>query len=319
MASKEPSLKSHRTPPGALLDTLTIMLQKGLSRIAPEYSTDLGYFYPEVFRVAVKYKVRETDILEDLSRLGALEKEYFDSIILCPRCGSHHVSPKLKCPTCGSERLRKEITLSHVKCGAVNVVERIPGALCKKCGEPLDKNNTVVIGTLYYCQNCGSRFEIPLPSFKCNACGATFDHKEAEYVTIHAYRVNAEQASSLTKQLAIESIELVAQNAGLTAAHQTRASGHSGLEYKVDLSLSDGKKTVLLDVIGHGPDAPSDALLASAKAGDLSPDTYSVIAPKDVADKLKTTARVETYRDADELKEKVGRIIEEKFNRKLRL
>lgn len=319
-APQAPSRHSRLLSP-ALIDVLVTVLRAGIDRLAPEFSSELGYYYPDVLRIAVKHKIRDLDALEELANLGAFEREYHDSMILCPNCGSHSVIPKFKCPVCGSERLRKEITLTHVSCGAVNIVERVPGSSCRKCGELLKPDNTVVIGVLYGCQSCGAHFETPSPLFKCAVCNSAFDHKDASYVSVYAYRVKAEEASRLAKQLIIAEVRSLAESAGLAVTQPAKARGQSGFEHTFDIAVSDGKKTTLIDVVASGPRAVIEALTSVAKLADTGERSHFVMVPKEIEGKVRANPAelLKTYEDSADIHEKVSRILEAVFGKKPRV
>lgn len=307
-------------PIEVLIDALSVVLQAKLEKLAPEFSSELGYYYPDILKVAARHKLRDVDILEELAELGALEREYHDSMILCPVCGSHNLVSKLKCPSCGSHRLRKEVTISHVKCGAVNTVERISGSTCRKCGEPLKHDNTLTIGVLYGCLTCGLRFEAPSPFYKCATCGAYFDHKDADYVSVHVYRVRPE-APALEKQLIIAEVRSLAESAGLIVSQPAKVKGQSGFEYTFSLSASDGRRTLRIDVIEPGPNAMAEALASAAKISDVSDGYHILVAPKELEGKVKTNPAdiVKTYEKSSDIREKVSQVIESIFGKKPRL
>ncbi|MEM0087705.1 MAG: hypothetical protein QXT33_02490 [Thermofilum sp.] len=312
------AVKQPRMPSRALVDVLITILKAGLDRLVPEFSNELGYFYPDVLKVSVRYKVRDAEILEELANLGALEREHYDALILCPSCGSHFILSKLKCPSCGSERLRREVTVSHVSCGAVNTVERIHGSTCRKCGEPLKPDNTVTIGVLYSCLSCGLRFETPSPLYRCGVCGTTFDHKNANYTVIYAYKVRVEEASRLEKQLITAEVKSLAESAGLSVTQPARVRGQSGFEHVFDLSVSDGKRVVYIDVINSGPSAVVEALSSAAKTADIAEKPHFILAPKQLEGKVRANPAeaLKTYESADDILEKTSNTLESFFGRR---
>ena len=308
--------EARRVPRMAELALLSLIQEGGVKEFKPVFSRELGYYYPEAFKIAVKYKVRDIDLLEELVKQGVLEKKYYEPVILCPRCGSHDIIPRLKCPFCGSEKIRKAALVSHVKCGAVNEVERLEGVTCRKCGEPLTSRNTVPVGVLYTCTSCGSRFETPHPMFRCASCGAAFDHKDADLLTLYIYEVRGERAPSVAKSLLLEELRETAERMGLSARTSVSVSGRSGLIHPADLVVTDGRKSLTLDVVARcSPDAGTECLADIAKSRDM-PNDHRVLMPQEVKERLKAGEGAEGFRDYEDLKEKFVRMLESYFGRK---
>lgn len=304
------SLGSRGVPREAVVALLSLILQERIDEIKPSYSSELGYHYPDILRVAVRYKVQDSELLEELARMGVVEREYQEQAILCPKCRSHMVAPKLKCPQCGSERLIKTIAVSHVKCGTVNVVEKIEGSACKKCGEPLSKDNVVLLGIMYNCSECGARFEVPHPLFKCRACGALFDHRDAIVLPVYAYKVRKDGIQQALKSLMMMEVKSVAEKMGLTAKLSQAVQGRTGFTHRVDILVTDGKKNISFDIVPESPESMSEVLASVAKAQDMR-DDHVVLAPSGLISKLGSqTSNVEGYTSIEDLKTKVAKKLE---------
>ena len=314
-SASRPASRAGRVPRAALLALLSLIYESKVKVFSPAFSRELGYYYPEVFKIAARYKVRETDLLEELAEQGVLDKKYHESIVLCPRCGSHDIVPKLKCPFCGSEKLRKVSLVSHVKCGAVNEVERLGEATCRKCGELLTDSNTVPVGVLYTCTSCGSRFEIPHPMFRCASCGAVFDHKDAALLILYVYEVREERVPAASKKLVVEELRETAESMGLAVRTFASVEGKSGLTHPVDMVVTDGKKALSLDIIVRSPTEATESLSSIAKQGDAV-GSHEVLIPKIVKDRVGASEGVEGYSDYEDLKAKFTRILESFFGRK---
>ncbi|MEM1523360.1 MAG: hypothetical protein QXU69_10040, partial [Thermofilaceae archaeon] len=212
---------------------------------------------------------------------------------------------------CGSDRLRRMLILAHVTCGGVNVVEeaeKLPN--CSKCGKPLQDAKT--IGTLYQCLNCGTRFETPLPSWKCADCKLTFDYKQARYTNIHRFRIRKEKLPETAKQLlvAIASREIAA--AGLKVASSTQVKGKSGYYHSVDIAAStiDGTH-VYADVVADSSRALGEVLASIAKETDLD-GRHIVFAPKSLEKSApsSTGSIISYYENAEDFREKLAQILE---------
>jgi DNA-directed RNA polymerase subunit RPC12/RpoP len=295
----------------ALYEVLANIQASGRTELVPAISLNAGIVYPEALKATVKYGVRDTDLIEDLVKLGALERLYHDSMVACPKCGSIKLFSKLRCPYCGSEHLKKISVVAHATCGGITTLdEGAENAHCSKCGKPLTE--MTVIGRLYQCLSCGVRFETPLPAYKCADCGYVFDYREARYVTIHKYRVKRESLDSIAKKLLVEIAREVGETEGFKVEMAVQAKGKSGFQHPVDLAFSDGKETVYLDVVVESPRAMSETLANLAKTPDLQAK-HNVLAPKSLESGLQGFAgsNVLTYSDAHDLSEKIKQLLKE--------
>jgi DNA-directed RNA polymerase subunit RPC12/RpoP len=295
----------------ALYETLAAIRESGRQELTPSLSLGAGVVYPEALRVAAKYGLRDTDLLDGLVGLGALEKLYHDSVVACPKCGSIKLFSKLRCPHCGSENLKKIAVVAHATCGGINTVdEDAKNPRCSKCGKPLAE--MTVIGRLYQCLSCGARFETPLPAYKCADCGHTFDYREARYVTVYKYRVKRENLESVAKKLLTEIAREVAAAEGFKIEAAAQVRGASGFQHAVDLALTHGKGSIYVDVVAESSRAMSETLANLAKTPDLQ-SKHIVLAPKSVESSVQRLARgnLITYSDAHELEEKLRQTLKE--------
>lgn len=315
-AGKSLDPRAGKEPPvEALYDTISQVLRDGKELLTPTFSYTAGVIYVDTLKVAVRYGVRDIDVLEKLAELGALEKEYHDSMVECPKCGSFRLFGKLKCPNCDSEKLRRISLVSHLKCGAVSSVEDISRASCSKCGERLSGENSVIVSRLFSCLNCGARFETPLPSYRCSDCGYSFDYREAGYVVLYSYRVKREAAARVAKQLLVREAQEVAEAYQVSAKASAQVTGRSGYQHPVDLVLSDGKGTVYVDLVPEYAASMSEALSAVAKKSDLA-SRHILVSPKTLEGSLQALgvkADVIAYSDAADMRAKLSQLIKEVF------
>jgi DNA-directed RNA polymerase subunit RPC12/RpoP len=293
----------------ALYEALAAIQRSGREELAPSLSLSAGAVYPEALKVAAKYGLRDTDLLEELAELGALEKLPHESLVACPKCGSIRLLSKLRCPNCGSENLKKVSIVAHTTCGGINTVdEDARNPRCSKCGKPLTE--VTVIGRLYQCLSCGARFEAPLPAYKCVDCGHAFDYREARYATVYKYRVKRENMESVAKKLLTEIAREVAAAEGFKIEAAAQVRGASGFQHAVDLTLTRGGEAIHVDVVAESPRAMSETLADLAKTPDLQ-SKHIVLAPKSVESGVQRLGRgnVVTYSDARELEEKLRQVL----------
>lgn len=305
----------------ALYDMLLEISRSGRSELTPTISYTAGIIYPDAFRIARKYGYKEVDVLNSLVELGVLEKSPYDSFVTCPKCGSFRLLSKLQCPRCGSKNLRRTTLVSHISCGYTGPLEDMAtneGYVCKKCGKPLGKEGEgyIVLGRLFTCEECGARFDSPLPAYKCISCGLEFDYRNADYVVVFKYRVNGRVLKQKAKQLLVELVERAARAEGLVARSPAQAPGKSGYSHPVDIEVTDGKERIYLDVIHDSATAMSEALAAIGKGSDMAANLHVILAPSDVVKKTLRGGenfKAMSYDSAEEAYSKLKQLFREYF------
>ncbi|MEM2678231.1 MAG: hypothetical protein QXU62_06285 [Thermofilaceae archaeon] len=293
----------------ALHEVLREIAASNVNVIEPSISHSTGVIYPLVLKVAASYGVSETEVLEELNRLGVLESEPHENIVVCPSCGSLRLFSKLHCPNCGSDSLRKTLILAHVTCGGVNVVEETEKPVnCSKCGKPLKE--TKDIGILYQCRNCGARFEAPLPSWRCADCKSTFDYKKARYTVINRYRVRKDRLPEAAKHLLVAIVTREITATGLKVISTSQVKGKSGYYHTVDIVASGDVTPIYLDIIAESSRALGDALSSIAKATDLE-GQHIVLVPKSLEKSTPSTteSNVVFYENAKDLQVKIDNLL----------
>ncbi len=88
--------------------------------------------------------------------------------------------------------------------------------------------------------------------------------------------------------------------------------GESGYYHPVDVALTDGRRTVYVDIVAESPSAASKVLSSIAKRSDLRSE-HIVMVPKSLEASLKDLAggSVLTYESASDVSEKLKRALEE--------
>lgn len=262
----------------ALHEALRLIASSNTSVVEPSISFSTGVIYPIIVKVAAQYGISESEVLEELNRLGVFEKEPHETLVSCPNCNSIRLFSKLHCPGCGSDNLMKTLILTHATCGGLNVLEeaeKTPN--CTKCGKPL--HETKVIGTLYQCRNCGARFEAPLPAWRCADCRLSFDYKQNRYMTIYRYKVNKDKIQTAEKQLLVSLALEGFADLGLKVASAPQVKGKSGYFHSVDLALTGGLTPLYVDIVPDSPRALGEALSSIAKTTDLDGE-HIIFIPK---------------------------------------
>jgi hypothetical protein len=115
---------------------------------------------------------------EELSAAGLLEKEFFDSLAVCPHCGSSaRMVIRERCTACGSADLSEEPVLHHLSCAYQGPESDFRGPkghlTCPKCRQPLsffslDYDRP---GSLYICRTCTHSSSQAIADYNCLGCG----------------------------------------------------------------------------------------------------------------------------------------------------
>lgn len=314
-----------RITPIVLYEALLHISRLEGEEIIPSFSYTIGFVYGDLFKIASKHRVSDRDLLDELTRIGVLEKIPYDSFVKCPRCKSFRLLSRFKCPRCGSKNLRRITMVSHVPCGYTGVLEDMAtaeGYVCKKCGKPLRRegDDYIVIGRIFTCEDCGARFDNPLSAFKCSNCQLEFDYKNADYVTVYKYRIRRDVLKEKARQVLVELVKAAARAEGLRVEAPSRAPGRSGYTHEVDVAVSDGKKHVLIDVVHESTSAMSEALAALGKGSDIIASMHLLLAPTKVVEMepLKSSESIKTlgYETAEEAYNKLREMLRKHFRKR---
>lgn len=128
---------------------------------------------------------RQQRILESLSDMGLLRREFFDRTHVCRHCGGSRLNTREECERCRSSHLREASLVHHFNCayqGPETEFQSGDGLQCPKCGRPLrhygvdyDKPGVVVA-----CSACGHRAPETLVGFVCLDCEGHTSAEQAD-------------------------------------------------------------------------------------------------------------------------------------------
>jgi YesN/AraC family two-component response regulator len=162
-----------------------------INHVSPEFS-NIDPIFPGI-DVNDKW-IKIMRILNKLSEKGFLKREERERVILCPSCDSIETFSRYSCPSCNSKKIERLNLIQHLKCGHMgHKKEFIENAdyLCPKCLPLTHKPEEYrIIGTIFECIECGSRFNKPNISHYCKSCDEYFDHNTSRYVPIYNYLVD---------------------------------------------------------------------------------------------------------------------------------
>lgn len=253
MKAQQVNVFSKKKLRSIVVEILEVILSKNIENLEPQYSEDIGFFYPDILPIASKYSLSEESLLKELARMGALKEEPFKHVIRCPSCQGVKLISHFKCPNCGSPEIFRRTAFTHILCGYIGILEEAEEKngvrICPKCGKPLKKDEYEVIGMMFHCKNCGFQTEAPYPSYECQLCGRKFDYQDADYHQYYRYVVEKEKI----KELLLENFRILMQEAlqkrGIRAQINTHITGKSGLSHPTDVLVSGRNKQITIDLV----------------------------------------------------------------------
>lgn len=209
-----------------------------------------GISYPEIAAIFPNKTELETkDFLDNLVQARVLNFKLLDKVILCPTCSSASVYSKYNCPRCSSFDIGKASIIEHVRCGYIGSLEKFrkdSQLVCPKCNGIVTEIEYRKIGTSFECNSCGSRFEAPKISHKCNSCDDVFTSREARYEPIFEYSLSEQTKKVLAGgRIPLTSIATTLREKGYNVGIKADLVGKSGATHTFDIiARKDGKLVV---------------------------------------------------------------------------
>jgi len=217
---------------------ILFILQNRIDIIEPAVSPATGILYPKIQPFASKYKLNPLKLLEKAEKMGFLEKEVFDKVIFCPKCGSLRYIARLHCTRCGSKNIKSSRIIVHELCGYAGVElefkKEDDQLICPNCGQPIGENYQI-IGELFTCLDCSHRFPVPDVKFECMDCGNVFNSQESRYMPVHKYKVLPEKVELFVKKVALRNIKDILLRSGYRLLEPPIIAGVSGINHQFDI------------------------------------------------------------------------------------
>jgi len=260
------------------------MVQKMVDRGIYSISSVLergGIVYPilkELFPIKSEKEV--SDFLDELTRAGILKSRLVDKVILCPTCGSPSVYSKYNCPRCSSFDIGKAVIIEHIRCGFIGSKDKFQTKdvlICPKCKNIVTENDYRKIGTSFECKSCGSRFESPRMSHKCNSCDDVFTYKEARYEPLYEFELSEETRRTVARgTLPLASIIATMKESGFDIGSRRDILGKSGAMHTFDI-VAKKRDVVVVANFAFEP-KEEDIIALFAKKYDVDPTITLLIA-----------------------------------------
>ena len=232
------------------------------------------------------------NLLNKLASKNNLIAKTNESTIFCPHCDSVSINSRYECPRCQSYNVKKIQLIEHKLCGYIgNIKEFGTGAnlVCPKCKteignyfdakdpERVDNRRTIkLIGSTFECEKCGSKFEKPNITHKCESCTAAFNYKDAIYEKVYTYEVpstSTEPTVNEKKNQSLNAISEILIKNGYNVEVDTKLPGKSGVEQHFDIAAKKGRDITLIDISTEGNQ--NDIISLLGKKMDL--DAKSII------------------------------------------
>lgn len=198
-------------------------------------------FYPVANKILGESNSFTLQLLSDLTRLGYLNKKFYEKILFCPVCNSTDLRYATYCPKCGSGYILRSLVFEHPACGYIGIEREFlneTGHICPKCRRELnligsDYNSP---GYYYKCYNCNELSAAPVEKWHCRQCSAVFNKDEIKEVCLFSYTINEEKKSKLPVERIPKNriAELLTQD-GYEVETGVKITGRSGAEHEIDL------------------------------------------------------------------------------------
>jgi hypothetical protein len=247
--------------------------------LIPTFDPTKGFYYKE-FEDVFQDADKSESMLKQMSNSGILEKKFYDTAVVCPKCKSSQISLRYRCPKCNSAKIDCKSLLEHVKCGAIDSIDKFRkngDFECFQCKVVMNENDPDLknIGSWFLCSSCEFRFDEPLIIQRCTNCESEFLPKDANVRSLFSYSMNEGIKTEYERELALLLL-LKPELDKLKAKIEMMAvlKGKSGSTYEFDVvAWGKGKKkfTIADVVMNNEPIGTNPVTSMFAKIYDIEP------------------------------------------------
>jgi hypothetical protein len=129
---------------------------------------------------------------EALTRLGLLERTFFDKVQCCPSCTSSRLLVREECSKCRSADIVEESIIHHLRCGYQGPERDFRQGrdlVCPKCSHHCEHFSVDYDkpGSLVICNSCSHTTGEAEIGFRCLDCDTGFEGDKAQTRTYHEY------------------------------------------------------------------------------------------------------------------------------------
>ena len=274
------------------------MKKHGIRVLVPTVCRDakLGYVYPEAAQILQPEDIGgEIFILESMAKSKFLERVFYDTIHICPKCGHHDLNFREVCAHCEYGDIVQKKVITHLGCGF-----RGPGEVfrqgneyrCPQCEDALHRageDYEVTLSATHVCMGCKEEFTDPLVRCRCMNCDHQFDVASALVRKIYSYKLISNPNDEDLPDPILRS--LPGQTAPLPVVFQDSSLPCLDFEQfcrKLDEEIRRNQHARLplsllslryeTDIFAANPEGANGALLAQALLNQLE----SILRPSDV-------------------------------------
>ncbi len=159
--------------------------------------------YPVLSDLLTYYAISDIlRLLESLIQKNWIQERKNETLISCPSCNSFSILIKGHCVNCHSPNISRDIIIEHKLCGYKGYVRSFRkevDEVCPKCKRRVTAEEVRILGSVFECSNCKSKFEHPVQRYSCNHCSSEFEAKQANYTPLKSYSVTILQEKAPKK------------------------------------------------------------------------------------------------------------------------
>ncbi|MCX6843719.1 MAG: restriction endonuclease [candidate division WOR-3 bacterium] len=220
-----------------------LLIDKNIPGIEPVFAPRLDSWvsYPAIEAELGTDADHAALLLEDLSRLGYLSRQFHDKVLFCPACNSQDLKLNTVCPKCRSANLARQRVLEHKNCGYIGTESEFTksgGRACPKCRVELVLvgSDYVSRGLRHRCLACDAVIESPEENWTCRSCHRVFRKDEVREVVMYSYLLDQAQISKLrVERIPKARVREFLTREGYEIQESIQTTGRSGAEHRIDL------------------------------------------------------------------------------------
>ncbi len=230
-------------PDSNLLKLFELLTEKPDRSLEPVFAphTPEGISYPLVeshLKIDAQVAIQ---LLEDLSRLGYLERRFAERIFLCPRCNADRLKLVFFCPKCHSPEIIRTRVLKHRTCGYSGPADdflRYNRRVCPKCRDELLLlgSDYEDLGYRYRCPHCRELIRSPVERWHCGGCSQLYEKNGVRELVLYKYCVDLEQMKKIQEEMIPRSrVKNLLTQEGYEVQEAITVSGRSGARHLIDI------------------------------------------------------------------------------------
>lgn len=277
-----------------LLSLFELLINKEIATLEPVFAPhqEQGVRYPVVESHLGAEANYVNQLLNDLYRLGYIDRQFHERIFFCPGCNSPDLKLTIFCPKCNSPHLLRIRLLKHKPCnwsGAAEEFYHKNRRICPKCQGELyllggDYDD---LGNRYRCEGCGEITKLPIERWRCRSCDHRYEKDEVREVVLYNYTINPKQVARFQQEkIPRARVRELLKKEGYEVAESVCRAGRSGAEHHIDILATKRTGTsehrvVVGFISGEQAVDSEEVIKLYAKAYDIqAQETIAVASPR---------------------------------------